>query len=314
LSTTAANEPAGAGPPRRRVPVIPPPGALPRRIRLLIDADVANEVDDQYAIALALLSPERIDLRGIVAAHFGDRAGPDGIEQSYAEAQRVLALAPPDGAGLAGAVPLRRGSHPLRYGTEPSPSEGVDLILEEAGRATPDDPLWLMGLGPATDIASAYLIDPTIAERVVVLYHGRTRWPEKCWNFNVHNDVRAARTLFHSPLPLVLFDTGTYLRQPMEEAEARVAPHGALGRYLTDIRRRAPRWAAPEKGLFDLGDAVLLVQPDLCEWEEVAVPEVGWDLLYDHHRTHGRMLRVYDVDRAGTFDLLERTLAAHARP
>jgi hypothetical protein len=311
LSTTAANETDAPGSPPRRVPAIPPAGTLPRRIRLLIDADVANEVDDQYAIALALLSPARIDLRGIVAAHFGDRAGPAGIEQSYEEAQRVLALVPPGVAGPAGAVPLRRGSHPLRYGGEPSPSEGVDLILEEAGRATPDDPLWLMGLGPATDIASAYLIDPTIAQRVVVLYHGRTRWPETCWNFNVHNDVRAARTLFHSRLPLVLFDTGTYLRQPMAEAEARVAPHGALGRYLTDIRRRAPRWAAPEKGLFDLGDAVLLVEPALCEWEEVAVPEVGWDLRYDHHRTHGRMLRVYDVDRKGTFDLLERTLAAH---
>lgn len=310
MSTTAANDRADeTGAPPRRVPAIPPPGALDRRIRLLIDADVANEVDDQYAIALALLSPQRIDLRGIVAAHFGDRAGPAGIEQSYEEAQRVLALAPPD---LAGGVPLRRGSHPLRYGDEPSPSEGVDLILDEARRATPEDPLWLMGLGPATDIASAYLLDPGIAERVVVLYHGRTRWPEKCWNFNVHNDVRAARTLFHSRLPFVLFDTGTYLRQPMAEAEARVAPHGALGRFLTDIRRRAPRWAAPEKGLFDLGDAVLLVEPSLCEWEEVAVPGVGWDLLYDHHRTHGRMLRVYDVDRRGTFDLLERTLAAHA--
>jgi purine nucleosidase len=310
LSTTAANDRADeTGAPPRRLPVIPPSGALDRRIRLLIDADVANEVDDQYAIALALLSPQRIDLRGIVAAHFGDRAGPAGIEQSYEEAQRVLALAPPD---LAGGVPLRRGSHPLRYGDEPSPSEGVELILDEARRATPEDPLWLMGLGPATDIASAYLLDPGIAERVVVLYHGRTRWPEKCWNFNVHNDVRAARTLFHSRLPFVLFDTGTYLRQPMAEAEARVAPHGALGRFLTDIRRRAPRWAAPEKGLFDLGDAVLLVEPALCEWEEVAVPEVGWDLLYDHHRPHGRMLRVYDVDRRGTFDLLERTLAAHA--
>jgi hypothetical protein len=279
---------------------------------LVIDADAANEVDDQYAIALALLSPERIDLRGLVAAHFGDRAGPAGIAQSYEEIQRVLTLA--GRASGPGRVPVLQGSHPLRYSNEPSPSEGVDFILEEARRATPEDPLWVMGLGPATDLASAYLADPSIAGRVVALYHGRTRWPEKCWNFNVHNDVRAARLLFHSPLPLVLFDTGTYLRQPLEEAETRVAPHGALGRYLTDIRRRQPRWAAPEKGMFDLGDAVLLVAPELCEWEEVAVPSVGWDLVYDHQRTHGRMLRVYHVDRRGTFDLLERMLAGQATP
>lgn len=298
---------ASADRPGRHLPAIPPPGQIERPLRVLIDADAANEVDDQYAIALALFSPQRIELRGLVAAHFGDRAGPAGIEQSYEEILRVLEL-----AGASGTVPVRRGSHPLRYGNETSPSEGVDLIIQEARRATLERPLWIVGLGPATDIAAAFLADPSIAERVVVLYHGRTRWPEKCWNFNVHNDVRAARTLFHSPLPFVLFDTGTYLRQSMAEAEERVAPHGALGRYLVDIRRREPRWQAPEKGLFDLGDIALLAQPELCEWEEVAVPTVGWDLLYDHGHTHGRMQRVYHVDRRGTFDLFTRTLEEHA--
>ncbi len=299
-STTDAAQPRG-------VPAIPPAGRLERPIKVVIDSDTANEVDDQYAIALALLAPDRIEMRGLVAAHFGDRGGSEGIEQSYEEILRVLAH-----AGLGGTVPVLRGSHPLRYGGEPSPSEGVDFILEEARRATPDDPLWVVGLGPATDIASAYLADPSIADRVVALYHGRTRWPEKCWNFNVYNDVRAARTLFHSRLPFVLFDTGTYLRQSMEEAEARVAPRGPLGRYLTDIRRRQPRWMAPDKGLFDLGDLALLVEPGLCEWEEVPVPTVGWDLVYDHAHTHGRMQRVYHVDRPGTFRLLADRLAAHA--
>ena len=55
-----------------------------------------------------------------------------------------------------------------------------------------------------------------------------------------------------------------------------------------------------------------LVAPQLCEWEEVSVPTVGWDLVYDHAHTHGRMIRVYHVDRKGTFDLLEHKLAEHA--
>ncbi|MGH2370379.1 MAG: hypothetical protein ACRDI2_19560, partial [Chloroflexota bacterium] len=269
----------------------------------------------------ALRSPERIDLRGLVAAHFGDRGGPSGIEHSFEEIQRVLdAAGRAGGAGSGesepigpGSVPVLRGSHPLRYGDEPSPSEGVDFIVAEARRATPDDPLWIVGLGPATDTVSADLADPSIADRVVALYHGRTRWPEKCWNFNVHNDVRAARALFHSRLPLVLFDTGTYLRQPMDEAERTIAPHGDLGRYLVDIRRRRPHWAASEKGLFDLGDLAFLVDPTLAEWEEVPAPSVGWDLLYDHALPHGRMLRVYQIDRAGSFRLLATRLARHAK-
>lgn len=100
---------ASADRPGRHLPAVPPPGQIERPLRVLIDADAANEVDDQYAIALALFSPQRIELRGLVAAHFGDRAGPAGIEQSYEEILRILEL-----AGASGTVPVRRGSHPLR--------------------------------------------------------------------------------------------------------------------------------------------------------------------------------------------------------
>jgi hypothetical protein len=43
-----------------------------------IDTDAGNEFDDQYAISLVLGSPDRFDLEGIVAAHFGERGGRTG--------------------------------------------------------------------------------------------------------------------------------------------------------------------------------------------------------------------------------------------
>ncbi|MGH2368107.1 MAG: hypothetical protein ACRDI2_07905, partial [Chloroflexota bacterium] len=92
----------------RRVPIIPSPD---QRIRVVIDTDAANEVDDQYAIALALRSPERIDLRGLIAAHFGDRGGPSGIEHSFEEIQRVLdAAGRAGGAGSGESEPIGPGS------------------------------------------------------------------------------------------------------------------------------------------------------------------------------------------------------------
>lgn len=43
----------------------------PGPARVLIDTDTANEVDDQFAIAWALLSPDRIEIEAIVAEPFG---------------------------------------------------------------------------------------------------------------------------------------------------------------------------------------------------------------------------------------------------
>jgi hypothetical protein len=141
-------------------------------------------------------------------------------------------------------------------------------------------------------------------DRVIAFWHLRTRWPEKCYNFNVFGDVRAARLLLHSPLSFVLFDTGTYLRCPMEESERRVKPYGELGRYLHEYRHRDPWFANPRKGFYDLGDIAALVDPTLACWEETPCPAVNWDLRYQFEGTLGTILRCYHVDRDRTFGLL----------
>ena len=51
---------------RRKGMLAPQPG----RVRVVIDTDAANEVDDQFAITWGLLSPDRLDIEAIVAAPF----------------------------------------------------------------------------------------------------------------------------------------------------------------------------------------------------------------------------------------------------
>lgn len=38
------------------------------RLRAVLDTDTLNEIDDQFALVQAMLSPERIDLQAIYAA------------------------------------------------------------------------------------------------------------------------------------------------------------------------------------------------------------------------------------------------------
>lgn len=284
----------------RPVPSWPP---AEKPLRVIIDTDAATEVDDQHALALALTSLDRFKIEGIVAAHFGDKGGPQGVDRSYQEILTVL-----EKAGLKGQITVKKGSHPFTYSQVPPPSEGVDFIIERAMADDPD-PLWVISLGPCTDIAAAWLKEPRIKDRVIAFWHGRTQWPTKAWNYNAYNDLKAVRILFASDLPLVLFDTGTDLTCSMEESERRIRPHGALGAYLHQIRLRSPAWQAPNKGLFDLGDIAALVDPSLVAFEIVNAPSVQWDMLYDHKNTHGRMVRIFSIDRDRTFDLLERRLA-----
>jgi inosine-uridine nucleoside N-ribohydrolase len=285
----------------RRVPEMPPPG---EKLRVIIDTDAACEIDDRFAIALALLCPERFEIEGFVGAHFGDAGGPRGIEKSVEVIKTILQK-----AGMQGKIPVKRGSPPFQYSQVPPESEGVEFIIERALAEDTGSPLWIVSLGACTDVAAAYLKRSEIAARVTVFWHGRTRWPDKCWNFNAYNDLKAVRILFKSDLPLILFDTGTYLRCPMAESELKIAPRGELGRYLHDFRYTSRSYQSAAKGFYDLGDIAALADPSLVYWEVVEAPGVNWDMAYDRRRTWGKMVRIYQIDRDRTFALFYDKLA-----
>jgi purine nucleosidase len=295
----------GASAEERLVPRLPDPG---ERIRLLIDTDAACEIDDLYAIALAVTSPDRFDIEGFVAAHYGDAGGPEGIRRSHELIETVL-----EKAGLAGRFPVMDGAPPFQYSAVAPESEGVDFIIKRALADDSGGPLWIVSIGACTDVAAAWLKRPEIAHRIRVLWHGRTRWPVQAWNFNAYNDLKAVRILFRSRLPLVLFDTGTYLRSTMEESRHKLEPSGPLGRFLHEYRYREAWYQQPDKGFYDLGDIAILVDPSLGYSEVVDAPNVDWDMRYLPTRDNGRIRRVYQIDRDRTFALFHQRLAEWAR-
>ena len=69
----------------RRVQLLEPPSG---RVRMVLDTDTYNEIDDQFALVYTLLSPDRLDLAAIYAAPFHNNrsSGPeDGMQRSYEE-------------------------------------------------------------------------------------------------------------------------------------------------------------------------------------------------------------------------------------
>ena len=163
-------------------------------------------------------------------------------------------------------------------------------------------------LGAATDAAAALLKDPSIANRMVVFWHGRTQWPVRCWNFNAYNDILAVRLLFELKCRLVLFDTGEHLLISPHDGERRFGSLGPLGAYLQEIRHRQAWLMNPRKGIFDLGDIAALVDPSIAPWEKDDAPAVTQDLRYDFTKDYGPMVRIYYIEPAAVFHLLEQAL------
>jgi inosine-uridine nucleoside N-ribohydrolase len=63
-------------------------------------------------------------------------------------------------------------------------------------------PLYVLFLGPLTDLASAYLQEPRIANRLTAIWIGGGAYPSGSIEFNLSNDIHAANVVFSSPIPL----------------------------------------------------------------------------------------------------------------
>jgi inosine-uridine nucleoside N-ribohydrolase len=207
----------------------------PRSRPVLLTTDVGVEVDDQWALAHLVLSPE-FDLRGIVTTHAGSYpllAAP-AAESSARAANEVL-----DHLPLSKRPKVVAGSsEPLKSKTEPRPGPGVDFILKEARGLERSRPLTVLVIGAATDVASALLTDPKVAERIEIVAMGFDKWPEGNDVFNVKNDIKAWQVLLESATPIVVADasvTREQLRMTREGARTLLESRGKPGRYLAGL-------------------------------------------------------------------------------
>jgi inosine-uridine nucleoside N-ribohydrolase len=202
------------------------------RHRLIVDTDAKNEADDQFAIVQALLSPT-LDVCGIIPAHFGAGRTQTSMLESRAEVDLMLRL-----LDLSHSVRVSNGApHALSDEATPVPSDGSRLIIEQAYAS--DDRLFVAFLGPLTDMASALLEDPALAERdVVVVWIGGPPYggiePAYGPEFNLSNDIAAANVVMASGVEVWQIPMDVYCMVGVghEELRQRVAPHGALGSYL----------------------------------------------------------------------------------
>jgi inosine-uridine nucleoside N-ribohydrolase len=199
--------------------------------RAVLDTDTYNELDDQFAVVYAMLSPAQIRLEALYAAPFeNDRsAGPaDGMEKSYDEIRRLLERLPTPHP------PVLRGSRSWLPAAASPASE--DLIARaRAG----DPPLHVLTIGAPTNVAAALQAAPDIAERIVVVWlGGNPRYWHRAVEFNVYQDMAASRVLLDSGVPLVHVpcrNVSEHLRTTKAEIDTYVRGAGPIGDYLADI-------------------------------------------------------------------------------
>jgi purine nucleosidase len=305
------------------------------KVSVVIDTDCANEIDDQFALAWALLRSDRIHTLGIYATPFSfahrkalyPAAHPEarpfaspaiGMERSLEEIVRIQDL-----LGLAHRPAALRGSPGyLASLSQPIRSAATEHLIATAMSMPEGEPLYVVALGCATNVSSALLIEPKIAEKIVVVWTSAfpSHAPHVNQSFNLEQDVLASQWLYESGAPLVYlpgYHVGAQLRLSLAEVERFVAPHGAMGQYLRALFADNPLWALTGRPssaahswvIWDLINIAWLLNPDWVPSHIVPTPILGNDLRWQLRPAAHPMREAFGVQRDAIFNDLFGALA-----
>ncbi len=254
----------------------PPPASTAEK--MIIDTDIGDDIDDAFAIALALRSPE-LEILGVTTT-FGDTEARARIaDRLLGEAGRadipVLAGAPTKTSNV---MSQRRYGQRGSLG-KVSHANAVDFIVEQI-RKYPGQ-ITLVGIGPLMNVGA--VIDKDAAtfrklKRVVImggsiecgygeLWFCPERGPDAEWN--IVNDIDSAKKLFQSGVPLYVMPLDATQLKLDETKRAYLFRQGTP---LTDqLTLLYHEWGQETPTLFDPVTIAFIVNPKICPVEPMHI-------------------------------------------
>ena len=292
------------------------------RMRVIVDNDFSGDPDGLFQLAHLLLSPS-VEIRAIIGSHL--KVG-DGFDNSKTQAENAARKAGEliKVMKIKGSIPVIAGSNTaMPNDSTPVKSEAVNLIIKEALRTDTKLPLFILCGAGLTEIASAVLTNPQIADKLTLVWIGGPEYtglalPPPNYSspeYNLNIDIPAARVIFnHSNIPLWQVPRNAYRQAllPYSQLLLKVKPLGKVGNYLgkviEDLMTRLKQYNLNIGETYVMGDSPLVLltalqssfeaDPSSSEYVIKIAPEINEQGAYEYN-LQGRNIRVYtrlDVD------------------
>ena len=261
-------------------------------IKVLLDTDANNGLDDQHAIAYLLLSGNTFRIEGLTVNR---TYGGGNIEDQVREAERVVRL-----CGLDSQLEVTRGASASFDEIAPHLTEdqfdgaaAVNLIIERAQAADWHE-LVLLPIGKLTNVALALKKEPAIAAKVRVVWLG-SNYPDD-GEYNQDNDEGALNYILDLEvdfeIAVVRYDktSGTAaVRVSPQDIRKNLAGKGpqtnppvmgrhggsfdSFGDYSINLFENGHlRDNPPSRSLFDLAAVAIVKNPDWAEARLISAP------------------------------------------
>lgn len=277
---------------------------------VILDTDMANEIDDLFALCYLVKSLKTLKLEAITIAPFITKYRPelDTVEKGQALSLRMTN----DALELLGANKYKKkvflGAKKYSFDSdELSPaSEEIIKVARENPHTT------ILAIGAPTNIAIALKHAPEIAEKIKIVWLGGNNflWPHND-ELNFRQDLPAVRTIFDSKAELVVIPTknvAEVLKTTRFELRHYLSD-SAIGKHLCNefevfLDNRAEKkidHIGDSKTLWDISTVAYIVNPKWFKTKEYSAPKILDDTSYKMTKSKRKITFVYGIHRNAVY-------------
>jgi purine nucleosidase len=248
----------------------PVSSAAAAKTKIIIDTDIGDDIDDAFAVGLALNSPE-VEILGITTAWGDTQLRARLLDRLLAEmGNSATAIA--EGIPTKSKTPFSQARWAQAGPPPKSHRPAVDFLLEQIQQNP--GAITLVGIGPLTNVGAAIDRDPATFKKLqrVVIMGGSIRkgyddlgyTPDRGTQpeYNIYSDIPAAQKLFASGVPLYVMPLdSTQLKLDEEKRALLFRQSTPLTDALTLLYHQ---WGQQTPTLFDVMAVAYVLDPKLC--------------------------------------------------
>lgn len=278
------------------------------KINVILDTDITNEIDDQFALVYLLKSLKNIKLEAITLAPFSQnrfsefKSLEDNFKLSYDCTIKILDM-----------MNLKKYMKVIYKGGDfiKNSKDMNDASLKMVEIARKNEKTIIIAIGAISNVAKALLFAPDIIPKVEVVWlGGHSFLQDKNDEYNFRQDVEAVRAVFNSKVKLTVIpckNVAEVLSVTIYELEHFIKNKSEIGKFLYEITanmkdRKKEIKKENAKVIWDISAVAYVINPGWFNVTRVSPPKILDDLSYQMTKNKHKLNVVNHINRNEIFN------------
>ena len=252
-----------------------------QKVNVILDTDIYNECDDQFALSYLLKSQDKFNIEAITVApyhHDNSISIEEGTDKSYNEIIKICNWLNFDWTNK-----VFKGSTDYVINDYNKENDAVNKIIEIANK---NNKTYILAIGAITNLAIAIKKEPKIIDKIEVIWLGGNSFLSKDnKEFNFKQDVQAVRTIFASKVKLTIIpckNVASNLRTSIYELEHFLKGTSELCDYLCQrFYDDGVHGIQERRVIWDISVIAYIINKEWFETNEISCPNINDDTSYE---------------------------------